>query len=69
MCLIKPLIACFVFAGVGAGGEEQEASSISILQLPWLALLVAILFVGTLYCAPTLLALICFCYQNYCIDI
>jgi hypothetical protein len=39
------------------------------LQLPWLALLVAILFVGTLYCAPTLLALICFCYQNYCIDI
>uniref|UniRef100_A0A6N2L1H5 Probable magnesium transporter n=1 Tax=Salix viminalis TaxID=40686 RepID=A0A6N2L1H5_SALVM len=32
--------------GVGAGGEEQEASSISIFQLPWLALLVAILFVG-----------------------
>ncbi|XP_011019415.1 PREDICTED: probable magnesium transporter NIPA9 [Populus euphratica] len=31
--------------GVGAGGEEQEASSISIFQLPWLALLVAILFV------------------------
>ncbi|KAJ6406540.1 hypothetical protein OIU84_010115 [Salix udensis] len=30
--------------GVGAGGEEQEASSISIFQLPWLALLVAILF-------------------------
>ncbi|KAG6770504.1 hypothetical protein POTOM_026188 [Populus tomentosa] len=32
--------------GVGAGGEEQEASSISIFQLPWLALLVAILFVA-----------------------
>ncbi|KAJ6698181.1 hypothetical protein OIU79_011664 [Salix purpurea] len=31
--------------GVGAGGEVQEASSISIFQLPWLALLVAILFV------------------------
>lgn len=31
--------------GVGAGGEEQEASSISIFQLLWLALLVAILFV------------------------
>ncbi|XP_011012793.1 PREDICTED: probable magnesium transporter NIPA9 [Populus euphratica] len=31
--------------GVGAGGEEQEASSVSIFQLPWLAFLVALLFV------------------------
>ncbi|GAV56974.1 Mg_trans_NIPA domain-containing protein [Cephalotus follicularis] len=31
--------------GVGAGGEEQESSSISIFQLLWLALTVAILFV------------------------
>ncbi|XP_030945109.1 probable magnesium transporter NIPA9 [Quercus lobata] len=31
--------------GVGAGGEEQDATSISILHLPWLAFIVAILFV------------------------
>ncbi|XVE70892.1 hypothetical protein DITRI_Ditri10aG0106600 [Diplodiscus trichospermus] len=31
--------------GVGAGGEEQEASSVSILQLPWLAFIVVIVFV------------------------
>lgn len=31
--------------GVGAGGEEQEVSSISIFQLPWLAFVVSILFV------------------------
>ncbi|TYI71915.1 hypothetical protein E1A91_D07G023100v1 [Gossypium mustelinum] len=31
--------------GVGAGGEEQVASSVSILQLPWLAFFVVILFV------------------------
>ncbi|GAY37432.1 hypothetical protein WN944_002566 [Citrus x changshan-huyou] len=31
--------------GVGAGGEEQEPSSISIFQLPWLAFVVSILFV------------------------
>lgn len=31
--------------GVGAGGEEQETSSISVFQLPWLAFIVAILFV------------------------
>ncbi|KAK4491011.1 hypothetical protein RD792_001732 [Penstemon davidsonii] len=31
--------------GVGAGGEEQNASSISVLQLPWLAFVVAFLFV------------------------
>ncbi|XP_038700403.1 probable magnesium transporter NIPA9 [Tripterygium wilfordii] len=31
--------------GVGAGGEEQEASSISLFQLPWLAFIVALLFV------------------------
>ncbi|KAL9376557.1 hypothetical protein Peur_030677 [Populus x canadensis] len=31
--------------GVGAGGEEQEASSVSIFQLPWLAFLVVLLFV------------------------
>ncbi|XP_057957826.1 probable magnesium transporter NIPA9 isoform X1 [Malania oleifera] len=31
--------------GVGAGGEEQKASSISIFQLPWLAFVVVILFV------------------------
>ncbi|PON71710.1 Magnesium transporter NIPA [Parasponia andersonii] len=34
--------------GVGAGGEEQKSSDISIFQLPWLAIIVAILFVGTL---------------------
>ncbi|XP_062097633.1 probable magnesium transporter NIPA9 [Humulus lupulus] len=31
--------------GVGAGGEEQKASAISVLQLPWLVIIVAILFV------------------------
>ncbi|KAB5514154.1 hypothetical protein DKX38_028060 [Salix brachista] len=31
--------------GVGAGGEEQEGSSVSIFQLPWLVFLVALLFV------------------------
>ncbi|KAL8226796.1 hypothetical protein R6Q57_016628 [Mikania cordata] len=31
--------------GIGAGGEEQKTSSISILHLPWLACGVAILFV------------------------
>ncbi|KAH9805235.1 putative magnesium transporter NIPA9 [Citrus sinensis] len=31
--------------GVGAGGEEQEPSSISIFQLPWLAFVVSILFI------------------------
>ncbi|XVF35313.1 hypothetical protein REPUB_Repub18cG0134900 [Reevesia pubescens] len=31
--------------GVGAGGEEQEASSVSILQLPWLAFIVVLVFV------------------------
>ncbi|KAF5726150.1 magnesium transporter NIPA9 [Tripterygium wilfordii] len=31
--------------GVGAGGEEQEASLISLFQLPWLAFIVALLFV------------------------
>jgi drug/metabolite transporter (DMT)-like permease len=35
--------------GVGAGGEEQEASLISVFQLLWLALVVAILFVGTFH--------------------
>ncbi|MBA0633042.1 hypothetical protein Godav_001692 [Gossypium davidsonii] len=33
--------------GVGAGGEEQESSAVSILQLPWLAFVVVIVFVGT----------------------
>lgn len=33
--------------GVGAGGEEQESSAVSILQLPWLAFVVMIVFVGT----------------------
>ncbi|EEF46092.1 conserved hypothetical protein [Ricinus communis] len=32
--------------GVGAGGEEQEVSSISVFQLPWLAFIVAVLFIG-----------------------
>ncbi|KAL0680890.1 hypothetical protein Bca4012_047737 [Brassica carinata] len=32
--------------GVGAGGEEQVASLISVFQLLWLALVVAFLFVG-----------------------
>ncbi|KAG9145588.1 hypothetical protein Leryth_021547 [Lithospermum erythrorhizon] len=31
--------------GVGAGGEEQNSSSISIFHLPWLAFVVALLFV------------------------
>lgn len=31
--------------GVGAGGEEQKASAISIYHLPWLAIVVATLFV------------------------
>ncbi|KAF5444755.1 hypothetical protein F2P56_033861 [Juglans regia] len=31
--------------GVGAGGEEQEATAISMFHLPWLAFAVAILFV------------------------
>lgn len=31
--------------GVGAGGEEQKASAISIYHLPWLAIIVATLFV------------------------
>ena len=61
LCGKLSLAVCFVFVGVGAGGEEQEASSVSIFQLPWLAFLVALLFVGTLFCAPTLLALICHC--------
>ncbi|XP_030452599.1 probable magnesium transporter NIPA9 isoform X2 [Syzygium oleosum] len=30
--------------GVGAGGEEQVASAISIFHLPWLAFIVAVLF-------------------------
>ncbi|KAI8530904.1 hypothetical protein RHMOL_Rhmol11G0096600 [Rhododendron molle] len=34
--------------GVGAGGEEQKTSSISIFHLPWVAFIVAILFVGIL---------------------
>ncbi|CAN1162637.1 Probable magnesium transporter NIPA9 [Linum perenne] len=32
--------------GVGAGGEEQESSPVSVFQLPWLAVVVALLFVG-----------------------
>ncbi|KAL6985547.1 hypothetical protein U1Q18_018923 [Sarracenia purpurea var. burkii] len=31
--------------GVGAGGEEQKASSISIFHLPWLAFVVVLLFI------------------------
>ncbi|XP_070664068.1 probable magnesium transporter NIPA9 isoform X2 [Malus domestica] len=31
--------------GVGAGGEEQKASIISVFDLPWLAIVVAFLFV------------------------
>ncbi|KZV36518.1 hypothetical protein F511_15689 [Dorcoceras hygrometricum] len=31
--------------GIGAGGEEQKASSISVFHLPWLAFVVSILFV------------------------
>lgn len=42
-----------VFAGVGAGGEEQEATTISIFHLPWLAFIVVILFVGTFSYAPS----------------
>ena len=43
----------FLRAGVGAGGEEQKASAISVYQLPWLAIIVATLFVGTLSCATS----------------
>ncbi|KAF4348148.1 hypothetical protein G4B88_016773 [Cannabis sativa] len=39
--------------GVGAGGEEQKASAISVLQLPWLVIIVVILFVGTLSCGSS----------------
>nr|GMD42768.1 probable magnesium transporter NIPA9 [Ipomoea batatas]GMD45912.1 probable magnesium transporter NIPA9 [Ipomoea batatas] len=39
--------------GVGAGGEEQSASSISIFNLPWLAFAVAFLFVGILLYVPS----------------
>uniref|UniRef100_A0A166ERS1 Probable magnesium transporter n=1 Tax=Daucus carota subsp. sativus TaxID=79200 RepID=A0A166ERS1_DAUCS len=35
--------------GVGAGGEDQEASAISIFHLPWLAFVVAFMFVGHRY--------------------
>lgn len=38
----------YMLAGVGAGGEEQAAESISILHLPWMAFAVSILFVGIL---------------------
>lgn len=48
-----------VFSGVGAGGEEQEASSISIFQLPWLAFIISLLFVGTSSCAPSDICIIC----------
>lgn len=41
------------YTGVGAGGEEQKASSISMFQLPWLAFVVSILFVGIKPHAPT----------------
>ncbi|GAB2285989.1 hypothetical protein Dimus_039740 [Dionaea muscipula] len=37
--------------GVGAGGEEQKASSIPLFHLLWLFFLAFILFVGTLLCA------------------
>lgn len=37
------------FLGVGAGGEEQKASAISVFHLPWLAFIMTILFVGILY--------------------
>lgn len=47
------MVWCSVFAGVGAGGEDQEASELSVLQLPWLAFSVAILFVGTFFHAPS----------------
>lgn len=39
--------------GVGAGGEEQSASSISILHLPWVVIVVALLFVGCTQCVAT----------------
>ncbi|KAB1226282.1 hypothetical protein CJ030_MR1G003741 [Morella rubra] len=37
--------------GVGAGGEEQEATTISIFHLPWLAFIVVILFVDLILSA------------------
>ncbi|KAK4760104.1 hypothetical protein SAY87_023235 [Trapa incisa] len=36
--------------GVGAGGEEQEASSISVFHLPWLIVIVGFLFVVLAEC-------------------
>lgn len=41
----------FNFAAVGLGGEEQNSSEISLLNLPWLALSVFIMFVGIISCA------------------
>ncbi|BBG95076.1 Probable magnesium transporter NIPA9 [Prunus dulcis] len=44
---VESIISCSCIGtiGVGAGGEEQKASAISIFHLPWLAIVVAILFV------------------------
>ncbi|XP_057728535.1 probable magnesium transporter NIPA9 isoform X1 [Arachis stenosperma] len=38
-------LAGFGTIGVGAGGEEQEASALSILRIPWLVFVVFILFI------------------------
>ncbi|XP_073019864.1 probable magnesium transporter NIPA9 isoform X2 [Primulina eburnea] len=37
-------LACIGTIGIGVGGEEQKASSISVFHLPWLAFVVAISF-------------------------
>ena len=42
-----------ILAGIGAGGEDQQTSPISIFHLPFLAFVVVIMFVGTLLCALT----------------
>uniref|UniRef100_A0A9I9DDK1 Probable magnesium transporter n=1 Tax=Cucumis melo TaxID=3656 RepID=A0A9I9DDK1_CUCME len=39
------LLAGIGTIGVGAGGEEQKASAISVFHLPWLAFIMTILFV------------------------
>lgn len=50
--IYDPISKLFIFlhlgVGVGAGGEEQKLPSISVLYLPWLAFVVAFVFVGIL---------------------
>jgi hypothetical protein len=45
------LIVHSLALGVGVGGEEQKVDKIPLLNIPWLVLSIAILFVGTILCA------------------